>query len=95
MARSEHRRNAHAGLRRRRQQARSKRMRHSPQPVCRAKGVRKSARVLRRPASINNDLCASADMTAKRAAIYGACIAAAFIVLLLVRYQETLWGLWI
>jgi hypothetical protein len=49
----------------------------------------------RRPASINDDLCASADMTPKRAATYGACIAAAFIVLLLVRYRETLWGLWI
>ena len=47
------------------------------------------------PASQHNDLCTSADMTPKRAVIYGACIAAAFVVLLLVRYRETLWGLWI
>ena len=49
----------------------------------------------RRPASIDHDLCTSPDMTPKRAAIYAACIAAAFIVLLLVSYRETLWGLWI
>jgi hypothetical protein len=34
-------------------------------------------------------------MAPKRPAIYGACIATAFVVLLLLCYRETLWGLWI